>query len=261
MKKFLMILGLSFACLPVWAQETVESVRKEIRAVEEETKREKSLHDAEKKRHAEFVEAGRAKVIALNSQKKAIKAEIDSLKAENARLAEARKKANGTIYWYESKKNKYREQLAAYFLTLVPHLESDYPYQNQEAIESLKELASQLQKGVVSPDDALNRAVEMFTERIRLGYTTEVWKGIFNYETRQIPGTYLRYGAISGVFVSNDGNEVFWLSGHPGTYSWVNVSSDMKMRTLLKEALKVAEGKTAPKLVLLPVSVSEEIQE
>ena len=50
------------------AQETVESVRRQIKAVEAETAREKSMHDAEKKRHAEFVEVGRKKVQNLSAQ-------------------------------------------------------------------------------------------------------------------------------------------------------------------------------------------------
>ena len=65
--KMLLCLGLSgvFAV----AQETVESVRRQIKAVEAETAREKSMHEAEKKRHAEFVEVGRKKVQNLSAQK------------------------------------------------------------------------------------------------------------------------------------------------------------------------------------------------
>ena len=86
--KVLLCLGLSgvFAV----AQETVESVRRQIKSVEAETAREKSMHEAEKKRHAEFVEVGRKKVQNLSAQNKSLKAEIDSLKVELKKISAAR---------------------------------------------------------------------------------------------------------------------------------------------------------------------------
>ena len=55
-------------------------------------------------------------------------------------------------------------------------------------------------------------------------------------------------------FVSLDGQEVFWLTRSPeNNYSWKEASQDMEMRTIIKEALKVAEGKTTPKIVPIPV--------
>lgn len=251
----LLILALGFFCSFAFAQETVESIKKQIRAVEEETKRENALHEAEKKRHADFIAAGREKVVSLNNQMKAVRAEIDSMKAEIGRLAEARNKAASTAHWYEGKKTKYQNDLAKFLETLVPMLDADFPYRSDEAVQSLKEVAEQLKKGVINSDDALGRALELFSERIRLGYTTETWKGVLTYENRQISGSFLRYGAVSMVFVSTDGNDVLWLARTEDGYSWQNVSGDMEMRALLKEAMKVAEGKTAPKLVLLPISL------
>lgn len=248
---------LIFAFTVSFAEETPESIRKQIRAVEEETKREKALHEAEKKRHAEFIEAGRKKVQALNAQSKAVRAEIDSMRAEISRLADARNKALATSRRYESKKAKYRENLAQEILSLLPLIQADFPYRTTEAEESIQEIAEQLKKGTVSPDDALSRTLELLLERIRLGYTTEVWKGTLALGNREIPGTYLRYGAILSIFVSNDGNEVLWLSKED-QYRWHDESANMEMRTLLKEALKVAEGKAAPKLVLLPLIVVKE---
>ena len=102
--KVLLCLGLTgvFAV----AQETVESVRRQIKAVEAETAREKSMHDAEKKRHAEFVEVGRKKVQTLSAQNKSLKAEIDSLNVELKKISTARSKTNGSIRFYEGKKTK-----------------------------------------------------------------------------------------------------------------------------------------------------------
>ena len=239
------------------AQETVESVRRQIKSVE--AAREKSLHDAEKKRHSEFVEVGRKKVQALASQNKILKAEIDSLKAELKNLADARQKAMGTVKYFENRKAKYGESLAKVIDSLVPVFESDFPYRNDETIKSVQEIANQLHKGLIEADDGLNRTLEVFYDRIRLGYTTEVYKGFLQVDARNVPGTFLRYGAVSSVFVSNDGNDVLWLArtGYGG-YSWKNVSDDLNMRSVLKDVMKVAEGKTAPRLVTIPVAIPKE---
>ncbi|WP_295098693.1 DUF3450 family protein [uncultured Fibrobacter sp.] len=241
------------------AQETVESVRRQIKAVEAETAREKNMHDAEKKRHAEFVEVGRKKVQAISAQSKALKAEMDSLKVELKHISEIRQKTMGTIRWYESRKGKYNESFAKVIDSLVPVFESDFPYRNEETVKSVKEIAEQLHKGVIEADDALNRTLEVFYDRIRLGYTTEVWKGFLQVDTRNVPGTFLRYGAVASIFVSNDGNDVLWLARTAdGGYVWNNVSDDLAMRTVLKDVMKVAEGKTAPRLVTIPVVFPKE---
>ena len=243
-----------------FAQETVESIKKQIHAVGEETKREKALHESEKKRHADFISAGKSKVIALNTQMKSIRAEIDSMKAEISRLNDARKKASSASKFYENKKGKYAEQLSESILSLTSALETDFPYKNEESVQSLKEISEQLKKGIISTDDALGRTLELFTERIRLGYTTEVWNGFLNADARQISGSFLRYGAVSCIFISNDNNEFFILEKKDKNYTWKNVSDDLNTRALLKEALKVAEGKTPPKLVLFPVSLPEDFE-
>ena len=257
LSRILLCLGL--ACVLAGAQETVESVRKQIKAVEAETAREKNLHDSEKKRHDEFVEVGRKKVQAISSQTKSVKAEIDSLKAELNHIAEARQKALGTIKWFDGRKTRYNESFAKVIDSLVPVFESDFPYRNEETVKSVQEIADQLHKGVIESDDALNRTLEVFYDRIRLGYTTEVWKGFLQVDARSVPGTFLRYGAVASVFVSNDGNDVLWLSRtDDGGYAWKNVSDDLAMRTVLKDVMKVAEGKTAPRLVTIPVAFPKE---
>lgn len=241
------------------AQETVESVRRQIKAVDAETAREKSMHDAEKKRHAEFVEVGRKKVQALATQNKTLKAEIDSLKAELKNLSNVRQKTMGTVKWYEGRKAKYSESLAQVIDSLVPVFESDFPYRNEETIKSVQEIANQLHKGLIEADDGLNRVLEVFYDRIRLGYTTEVYNGFLQVDARSVPGTFLRYGAVSSVFVSNDGNDILWLARTDnGGYSWKNVSDNLAMRSVLKDVMKVAEGKTAPRLVTIPVAIPKE---
>ena len=68
----------------------------------------------------------------------------------------------------------------------------------------------------------------------------------------------MRYGAVASIFVSNDGNDVLFLTRNGSGYAWKNVSEDLTMRTILKDVMKVAEGKTAPRLVTIPVSFPKE---
>ena len=252
MKKLFFVLCLCFSYSI--GQETVESVRRQAKAVEAETAREVKLHDEEKKRHADFIEVGRKKVIALNAQNQSLRAEMDSMKTELVRLQDARQKTLSTARFYDTKKVKYQESLALAIDSLKPLLQSDFPYKIDEAVNSISEISSQLKKGHIAPTDAFARTTEVFLDRIRIGYTTEVWKGSLAFEARSIPGTFMRYGAVASVFVSLDGNEVFWLSrSKDNGYVWQEASQNMEMRSILKEVLKVAEGKTAPKIVQIPV--------
>ena len=246
---FLLSLGVTFAA------ETVDGVRRQIKAVNEETAREKKLHADEKKRHEDFIKSGRDKVVSLNNQKKSLRTEIETMKAELARLNEARNKSAGVAHWYEARKQKYAQDLAKVIEELVPYFEADFPYRATETAESLKEMASELRKGVIAPDDALGRVLEVFMERIRMGYTTESWDGyLTDVETgKQMQGKYFRYGAVAAIFESADQTEYYWLDHVNGAYNWKKVPASLELRAQVKDAFRVAEGKAAPHIVRVPV--------
>lgn len=238
-----------------FAAETVDGVRRQIKAVNEETAREKKLHADEKKRHEDFIKSGRDKVVSLNNQKKSLRTEIETMKAELARLNEARNKSAGVAHWYEARKQKYAQDLAKVIEGLVPYFEADFPYRATETAESLKEMASELRKGVIAPDDALGRVLEVFMERIRMGYTTESWDGyLTDAETgKQMQGKYFRYGAVAAIFESADQTEYYWLDHVNGAYNWKKVPASLELRAQVKDAFRVAEGKAAPHIVRVPV--------
>ncbi len=254
MKKFLPLffilsLGVTFAA------ETADGVRRQIKVVNEETAREKKLHADEKKRHEDFIKSGRDKVVSLNNQKKSLRSEIETMKAELARLNEARNKSLGVAHWYESRKQKYAQDLAKVIEGLAPYFEADFPYRATETSESFKEMASELRKGVIAPDDALGRVMEVFMERIRMGYTTEFWDGyLTDTETgKQMQGKYFRYGAVAAIFESADQTEYYWLDHANGAYHWKKVPASLELRAKVKDAFRVAEGKAAPHIVRVPV--------
>lgn len=245
---------------PLWAQENIADLRRSIKSVEQEVAREKDLTAAEAKRHAAYAETNRQKVAALAQQESTLRGQLDSMRAEIARLHEARQKTAGGARYFEGRKARYAEDLAKMIDSIVPRLAVDFPYKNDEAVAAVRETASQLRKGVIAPDEALGRVLELLLDRIRLGYTTEAWSGYLAYEGRSLPGKFYRFGTVSAIFVSQDSEDVLWLTRNDKGYAWLSAGESLELRAALKEAMKVAEGKTPPKLVTIPVVTPKALQ-
>jgi hypothetical protein len=245
------LLFLSVATSLLFAQESVSEIRRNIKTVNAETEREKSLTQAEAKRHADFLEGAKQKTATLELQERELLGQIDSLKAEIEKLKGARQKALGTARYFENRKIKYSEDLAGAIDSLALFAEDGFPYKNSEAAAALREISSQLKKSVISPEAAFGRAWEAMLERVRLGYTAETWNGNLDLDGKSIAGKFFRYGMIASIFVSQNGETVLWLNSQTG--KWESVGENFTLRTNLKETMRVAEGKTAPKLSLIPI--------
>jgi hypothetical protein len=242
---------LLIASYAAFAQESLAEINRSIKTVNAETEREKGLMQAEAKRHAAFTEAAKQKTEALEAQEKSLKAQIDSLRAEVESLKSSRQKAVGTARYFENRKTKYSEDLANTIDSLALFVEDGFPYKNAEAVASLREISSQLRKSVISPEAAFGRAWEAIMERVRLGYTAETWSGNLELEGKTIAGKFFRYGFVGSVFLSQNGEIVLWLNSKSG--KWESAGENFALRSALKETMRVAEGKTAPKLSLIPV--------
>lgn len=258
MRKFVIPAILLLGSL-VFGQESLQEIRRQLKAVEKETAQEKQLFQNEKTRHRDYVENAKRKLASMDEQGVLLRAQIDSMKAEVTRLDDARQKASGTSKWIDARKAKYQESLARSIDELVPVLEADFPFNNRESAESMKEAASQLRKGIITPDEALGRAYDLMLDRIQMGYTTETWSGYFPWQGRSIAGKYVRYGTVASIFVSQDNEEIFWLLKTKAGYEWKAVGANLAMRAALKETLKVAEGKSPPALVMLPFATNKEL--
>ncbi len=240
-----------FAISSLFAQESVSEIRRNIKTVNAETERENSLMQAEAKRHAAFVESSKQKTATLETQERELIGQIDSLKAEIDKLKGARQKALGTARYFETRKTKYSDDLVNAIDSLALFIENGFLYKNSEAAESLREISLQLKKSVISPEAAFGRAWEVMLERVRLGYTAETWNGNLDLEGKAIAGKFFRYGMLTSVFISQNGETVLWLNSQSG--KWENVGENFALRTALKETMRVAENKTAPKLSLIPI--------
>jgi molecular chaperone GrpE (heat shock protein) len=235
----------------LFAQESVSEINRNIKTVKSEEEREKSLMQAEAKRHTAFVESAKQKTAVLEAQEKELTGQIDSLKAEIEKLKNTRQKALGTARYFETRKTKYNEDLSHAIDTLALFVESGFPYKSSEAAENLREISSQLKKNVISAEAAFGRAWEAMMERVRLGYTAETWNGNLELDGKAISGKFFRYGTITSIFASQNGETILWLNSK--TAKWENVGENFMLRTALKETMRVAEGKTAPKLSLIPI--------
>lgn len=236
----------------IFAQETLNEVRRQIQAVQRETAKEKELHQAENKRHTQFKENQQEKRRNIENQSQLLRSQMDSLRVEKESLAESARRANGQARLFQQRRERYQRELALYLDTLAKKLEADFPYKATESAVSLRESSAQLSSGIIGPEEALGRTLDLLLDRLQLGYGVEIWSGFHRDGARSIAGKFFRYGAIAAIFVSQDGNEVFFLHGNPHQgYKWEAVF-DFNRRALLKETLKVAEGKAAPRLVSLP---------
>jgi len=232
-----------FAFTSLFAQESLTEIQRNIRAVRAETEREKNLMQEEFKRHSAFMENAKQKTAVFETQEKELLKQVDSLKAEVENIKNARQKALNTARYYENRRAKYIEDLAKAIDSLALFAESGFSYKNSEAAETLREISLQLKKELISPEAAFGRAWEAMLERIRIGYTAETWSGD--------GGKYFRYGLLSSIFVSQNGETVLWFNSKSG--KWENLDENFTLRSALKETMRVAEGKTAPKLSLIPI--------
>jgi len=244
-----------------FAQESLQEIRRQIKAVEKETQQERDAFQGEKKRHQDFMENSRKKLSSMDEQTNVLHAQIDSLNSEAAQLEQSRQAVLGKSHWVEGRRQKYQESLARNLDSLAADVARDIPFRQDEAANNIREAAAQLRKGIVTPEEALGRAFDVLVERIQLGYTTENWSGYFAWNGRSIAGKFVRYGGVAGLFIAQDSDDIFWMLRGVNGYEWKPVGSNLALRTSLKETLKVAEGKSPPSLVLLPFAAQGPVQE
>ena len=249
---YLLLLALTLANTLFAQDNSIAEIRRNIKTVNAETEREKNLMQAEAKRHSDFVANSKQKITALENQEKELIGQIDSLKAEIEKLRGARQKALGTTRYFETRKAKYSEDLAKTIDTLILFVEGGFPYKNNEAADALREISSQLKKSLISSEAAFGRVWEVMLERVRLGYTAETWNGNLNLDGKIIAGKFFRYGMVASIFTSQNGETVLWLNGKTG--KWENAGENFALRAAIKETMRVAEGKTTPKLSPVPIS-------
>jgi hypothetical protein len=249
----LVVIMMVFMLNFLFAQQGVRELQRETKKVKEEGKRESALHAKEKERHQAFVKSSGTRLAGVKKQLQQVSNQTDSLRKEVERLRNKRRKLRNTTHWYQKQKENYALTLADRIDSLVPRLADDIPYKKAEHIEALKDIAAQLRRQSLTPEEALGRTWSLLLDRIALGYTAEHYPGYFDETGASLPGKYLRYGAIFTLFVSQDGEQVWYRTAL--SEQWISAAKNLELRAQLKETLKIAEGKKAPELAELPFPV------
>jgi hypothetical protein len=250
-----LIVSIIICMLPVCilAQETLTSVQRDIARVEKEIEREKKLHKLEKQKVAEFKKKKKQKLQALRSQAKKIESKIGEYKTKAAQL----KKQKGSLkYQITNLKNK-RQAVSKHLLKKIKELKlffsRDFPNQREKRVLDLESLESDITEGVIEPEEAMNRLFTLLQAAISVGYDSEVYSGSYSSSNGDMyDGKYLRLGMVALAFVSLDGQMVAYLVQRDSIYTWIDKDLDLNLKQNIKKSIKVAEGKAAPELVLLP---------
>ncbi len=252
--KYISIICFLFTLSNLQGQETLTGIQREMARVEREIKREKELHQAEKKKAEDFEKRKGQKIAALNKQltdldKKIqeVEGRLGKLKAQKSRLASGSKH-------YDEKRNSMHQHIAKQIDSLNSYFKTDFPHQQERRIQNLNNLKQELRDGIISPEEGISRLFSILQEAINIGYDSEVFSG--SYQTtdgQQSEGTYLRLGAVILAYVSLDGNTVAYQTIENQSYVWHDKDLNLELKQNIKTALAVAQGKAAPSLVLLPI--------
>ncbi len=260
----LAILVIFLGRVSLWSQESLSQVQREIDRVEKEIDREKDLHKQEKERYSQFENSKKEKLNALQEQRA----------QEEKRAAALR----GTLNGFKGQKNSYKSQtanlekkqkdfalaIAQAAKNLADTLALDFPYRKESRIEELQAVSRQLESGGISIQEGLNRLFGVLEQSLQMGYGTEIYAGTYKSTAGEnLQGSYLKVGSAILVFATADGKMAAYLTHSGNEYTWHDSELPGNVRQGIFNAIQIAEGKAAPAMPVLPVSVSsqEEIKE
>ncbi len=246
---------------PLWSQESLSGLNRQIRRVEKETDREKKLHKAEKQKAKSFEQRKKQKLKALVTQKGEMQSQIKKLKVRLSQLKGQKYAVKNQTKQLKNKRMAVSQHLVQKIDGLIVYFKQDFPYQRQRNLDNLSSLKKELQEEIIGPEEGMNRLFTLLSTAISNGYETQVYSDFYTDKSgKTIEGKFLRMGTVLSVFVSMDGNTVAYLTHPDSTYQW-NEEMNLELKQNIKEAIKISEGKAAPSLVLLPFSAPTEKRE
>ncbi len=239
------------------AQETLSSIQRELERVERETARENELHRQERARAAEFEKQKAARLQALQEQIAAADARIDSLKrrseVERQRRASQRAQAAG----YQRRQQEFRAELDREIKAMIARLEEDFPYQRERRLSDWRDLAAANREATLPVEEVLARLFALAQASLDFAYDSEAYPGTHvSPSGERHEGYYVRLGAVTLLFSASDDKVQAYLAKTPGGYVWREDGLSRETRAAIREAVSVARGREAPRLVPLPVEVS-----
>jgi hypothetical protein len=239
------------------AQETLSSVQRELDRVERDTEREKELHKTERARAAEFERQKNERLQALRDQGRLADARIDSLKQRMEVERRRRAAQRGLTAQYQARQAAFRKDLDREIQGIMAWLEQDFPYQKEQRLSEWRDLAVANREATVQVEEVLARVFGLIQGSLDFAFDSEAYPGTYTASTGgQHDGTYVRLGAVMMAFSSSDGKLQAYLAKTPAGYVWRDKDVSDAVAKSIAEAVRVAQGKEAPRLVALPVEVA-----
>ncbi|PHR94361.1 MAG: hypothetical protein COA69_01835 [Robiginitomaculum sp.] len=166
---------------------------------------------------------------------------LDSQKAELASLARQ-------LDTVEAIKQGMAPMMLRMTVAIEDSIEADLPFMLIERRARIARVKSALSNPDVTPVEQYRQVLNAFKIEVSYG------QGLYSYEgphpTKSgMKVNYLRYGRVALVYMTKDESEI--ASYDLASQSWQSV--DAKNALEIRQAIRVAKGEAAPKLVLAPL--------
>jgi hypothetical protein len=163
----------------------------------------------------------------------------------------------GLTAQYQARQAAFRKDLDREIQGIIAWLDKDFPYQKDQRIAEWRELAEGNREATVQVEEVLARVFGLIQGSLDFAFDSEAYPGTYTTSAgAQKDGTYVRLGAVMMAFSSSDGKTQAYLAKTPSGYVWRDKDLSSEVGKSISEAVRVAQGKEAPRLVALPVEVA-----
>lgn len=170
---------------------------------------------------------------------------LESQKSELASL----ERQLGTV---EAVKQGMAPMMLRMVIALEDSIASDLPFMVAERTARINRVKTALSSPNVTPVEQYRQVLNAFKIEVSYGQGLDSYEG--KHPTKEgVKVNFLRYGRVSLVYMTKDEAEIgaFDLSANDGKGEWKTV--DGKQALEIRQAIRVAKGEAAPKLVMAPV--------
>ena len=166
------------------------------------------------------------------------------LQSQNAEI-ESLNRQLGTV---ESIKRGMAPMMLRMTAAIEDSIEADMPFNLAERRARVQRLKNVLSDPKVSPAEQYRQVLNAFKIEVSYGQGLDSYEGAHPTKAG-MKVNYLRYGRVSLVYMTKDEAEIAYYD--IGSKTWKPVSSKQALE--VRQAIRVAKGEAAPKLVMAPL--------
>lgn len=242
---------------PLLFANTLEANLSEIAKIKEQIAEEEKLWAEETKQEREKEAKRLERYKSFKDEKKELEQSLlkldESIQQEINELERLKGQEQQSEYYFK----QIREKTLSQIQKLEQYIIQSFPFQKDKRLENVKLLREDLEKDLVSFEEAFNRLLVILEKEVRLGEDSETYSGDFtdeNGSTFQV--SYLRVGKRIHLFSTPEGSKLGmldWSAGQPGR--WIREDEmDMETRKLIREAIATGDDKALPGFVRVPLT-------